>query len=379
MKKLLLFTLFFLQILRGVTTAQNPYESIGKTTEVLTLSNGKYQEFFPNDTIVRIGSVLFNRVTNEVVEFLTEKDSSSLVEADVASRFLSVDPIGRKYPELTPYQFASNTPIQASDLDGLEALGRISYDDLGDNGVSVYRTPDAVHIMHIYNGQTVHTSLSSKGVNQYDLENSPFSTFFSDIGVPNHLNEILQADAMTRGTKSNRNVFWVMVDMMHKDIIASADGNPEKTMNSMLHFMGSALTSIYMGEEKAKYVADLHERGFCEFIQEEVDATNVFNYLGQSKMVKDKLISEPSMVENYEDSYRDLINNEWGRKFGTELKSQMNIDLYKPASIDNTVFFLNKTKERFEKTFNIKLNNIDKNDKRVIRFNELINDTFHKE
>ena len=36
-------------------------------------------------------------------------------------RFLSVDPITAKYPELTPYQFASNTPIQASDLDGLEA------------------------------------------------------------------------------------------------------------------------------------------------------------------------------------------------------------------------------------------------------------------
>jgi RHS repeat-associated protein len=36
-------------------------------------------------------------------------------------RFLSVDPIAQEYPELTPYQFASNTPIQAIDLDGLEA------------------------------------------------------------------------------------------------------------------------------------------------------------------------------------------------------------------------------------------------------------------
>ena len=35
-------------------------------------------------------------------------------------RFLSVDPLTNKYPELTPYQFASNTPIQAIDLDGLE-------------------------------------------------------------------------------------------------------------------------------------------------------------------------------------------------------------------------------------------------------------------
>ncbi len=36
-------------------------------------------------------------------------------------RFLSVDPISKQYPELTPYQFASNTPIQAIDRDGLEA------------------------------------------------------------------------------------------------------------------------------------------------------------------------------------------------------------------------------------------------------------------
>jgi len=35
-------------------------------------------------------------------------------------RFLSVDPIAREYPELTTYQFASNTPIMAIDLDGLE-------------------------------------------------------------------------------------------------------------------------------------------------------------------------------------------------------------------------------------------------------------------
>ena len=31
-----------------------------------------------------------------------------------------MDPLIKKYPELTPYQFASNTPIWAIDLDGLE-------------------------------------------------------------------------------------------------------------------------------------------------------------------------------------------------------------------------------------------------------------------
>ena len=37
-------------------------------------------------------------------------------------KFLSVDPLTKAYPMLTPYQFASNTPIQAIDLDGLEAF-----------------------------------------------------------------------------------------------------------------------------------------------------------------------------------------------------------------------------------------------------------------
>jgi RHS repeat-associated protein len=37
-------------------------------------------------------------------------------------KFLSVDPITKNYPMLTPYQFASNRPIDGIDLDGLEYL-----------------------------------------------------------------------------------------------------------------------------------------------------------------------------------------------------------------------------------------------------------------
>jgi RHS repeat-associated protein len=37
-------------------------------------------------------------------------------------RFLSVDPLQKKYPELTPYQYASNSPVDGIDLDGLEVF-----------------------------------------------------------------------------------------------------------------------------------------------------------------------------------------------------------------------------------------------------------------
>ncbi len=49
-------------------------------------------------------------------------------------KFLSVDPLTKKYPELTPFQFASNTPIQAIDMDGLEAALIIGGGDVFDKG-----------------------------------------------------------------------------------------------------------------------------------------------------------------------------------------------------------------------------------------------------
>jgi RHS repeat-associated protein len=46
-------------------------------------------------------------------------------------RFLSVDPISAKFPELSPYQFAGNMPIWAIDLDGLEPLPYNEWDKSG--------------------------------------------------------------------------------------------------------------------------------------------------------------------------------------------------------------------------------------------------------
>jgi RHS repeat-associated protein len=37
-------------------------------------------------------------------------------------KFLSVDPLTRKFPNLTPYQFASNRPIDGIDMDGMEYI-----------------------------------------------------------------------------------------------------------------------------------------------------------------------------------------------------------------------------------------------------------------
>jgi RHS repeat-associated protein len=65
-----------------------------------------------------------------------------------AGRFLSVDPLTAKFAYLTPYQFSSNTPIWATDLDGLEA-------DFGERALYIEKPPTGhVHtgiIMAIFN------------------------------------------------------------------------------------------------------------------------------------------------------------------------------------------------------------------------------------
>jgi RHS repeat-associated protein len=57
---------------------------------------------------------------NEVKGDGNQQDYGMRIYDPRLGRFLSVDPLMKEYPELTPYQFASNTPIQGIDLDGEE-------------------------------------------------------------------------------------------------------------------------------------------------------------------------------------------------------------------------------------------------------------------
>jgi RHS repeat-associated protein len=57
---------------------------------------------------------------NEVKGEGNQQDYGMRIYDPRLGRFLSVDLLSRKYPELTPYQFASNRPVDGIDLDGME-------------------------------------------------------------------------------------------------------------------------------------------------------------------------------------------------------------------------------------------------------------------
>ncbi|CAN5525170.1 hypothetical protein BH10BAC2_BH10BAC2_25180 [soil metagenome] len=59
---------------------------------------------------------------NEVKGTGNQQDYGMRIYDPRLGRFLSVDPIAKDYPSLTPYQFASNQPIESIDKDGMERM-----------------------------------------------------------------------------------------------------------------------------------------------------------------------------------------------------------------------------------------------------------------
>jgi len=118
----LIFTAFLGLLFTTTTIAQTrqPFKNIGKETTVVTLSNGRYDEFFDEDSLQRLGSAIININTKKITKIKLSQEEIDELENARASRFLSVDPIASSYPMLTPYQYASNRPIDGTDMDGLE-------------------------------------------------------------------------------------------------------------------------------------------------------------------------------------------------------------------------------------------------------------------
>ena len=81
---------------------------------------------------------------NEVKGTGNQQDYGMRIYDPRVGRFLSVDPLTRKFPTLTPYQYASNSPISNIDLDGLESLPSTSLNKYGEK--QVYEIPSTIYI-----------------------------------------------------------------------------------------------------------------------------------------------------------------------------------------------------------------------------------------
>jgi len=102
-------------------------------------------------------------------------------------RFMTVDPLSKKYPELTPYQFASNTSIWSRELEGLESWYSNGTATKTDQPGSTENIPAGNLATH---GPLSWEYASSQGLVSGDVKGSTFglvSTLDVFVGSPGHI------------------------------------------------------------------------------------------------------------------------------------------------------------------------------------------------
>ncbi|MFD1631046.1 putative toxin [Pseudopedobacter beijingensis] len=113
-------------VMAVITDKRNPVSGGGYEAEVVNAQDyyafGSImpgRSFSLNSSSYRYG---FNgkENDNEVKGEGNQQDYGMRIHDTRLGRFLSVDPVTDEYPELTPYQFASNRPLDGIDRDGLE-------------------------------------------------------------------------------------------------------------------------------------------------------------------------------------------------------------------------------------------------------------------
>jgi len=121
---------------------ENPFKEFGYDVLVATSSKGEFEEFHDQTDIVEIGSVLFNRHTNEIVKVL-DKDETT-IDISSAITAMSIDPHCEKYYWISPYAYCKNNPIIRIDPDG-----RDDYQLNRDGTMSLLkRTEDEFHNLY---------------------------------------------------------------------------------------------------------------------------------------------------------------------------------------------------------------------------------------
>ena len=145
-------------------------------------------------------------------------------------RFLSVDPLSQSFPMLSSYQFASNMPIRAIDLDGLEASMRPIYGEKGEiikiqvvvaiqvdnkssyskDQINGYVAAISKQITDSYKGTVKYNGVevpveASTYVTPAE-EDSPFTITFKDVGTDYAKEEGVLAETSKIGKTQNNHI-----------------------------------------------------------------------------------------------------------------------------------------------------------------------------
>jgi len=203
MKKLFLTLIILSANLALHSQNENPFAKFGYNVLVATSSKGEFTEFHDQTDIVEIGSVLFNRHTNEIVKVL-DKDETT-IDISSATAAMSIDPLCEKYYWISPYVYCANNPIKYVDYRG-DSISLAGMQGL-DNALGTNYTGNITNDAQAQTGLTL--TLGVNGVMSYakDANGNPIIATTTDAA-----GNIIQS-----GSATARNLLIAAID--HADMI----------------------------------------------------------------------------------------------------------------------------------------------------------------
>lgn len=158
------YSLFLLLTLGlcAAARAQQPFARFGVKVEVLSLSNGRYPEFFPNDSLRRVGSVVYNRRLHRIAYLLPPDSLLGRAKSEVTSRWWVVDPHAENYVNITPYAYTANNPVNNTDPDGRDIIYRSASNYDKKTGVTTVTVTADVSIKVLNNSQLSQSDFNSR-------------------------------------------------------------------------------------------------------------------------------------------------------------------------------------------------------------------------
>ncbi|MFT4070394.1 MAG: hypothetical protein QM654_00555 [Dysgonamonadaceae bacterium] len=187
---------------------ENPFAKFGYNVLTATSSKGEFQEFHDQTDIVEIGSVLFNRRTNEIVKVL-DKDETT-IDISSATAAMSIDPLCEKYYWISPYVYCANNPIKYVDYRG-DSISLVGIQRL-DNALGKNYTGNITNDTQTQTGLTL--TLGPNGVMTYakDASGNPIITTTTDAA----------GNVIQSGSATARNLLIAAMD--HADMITVVPG-----------------------------------------------------------------------------------------------------------------------------------------------------------